>query len=166
MNAGGARSSWMMWTSAAVSLCAVLSARSLVSTARDVRWGERVGDEYAFLRDDVGQYDVMMAEGRSSAIAATFGGKLVAPENPMPFVSEEDQTMRRTDVTTFFSAATSQLERRELLRKYGVSFVLAPRSAAAGSATVSESALRALGSVTHMDDRSLLLRVGSSARRR
>jgi len=163
--AGDAWPAWILWTGAAVALCVTLSARPLVRTARDVRWGERTGDEYAFLRDDVGQYDVMMTEGRSSSVAASFGGKLVAAENPLPFVAESTQRTRRSDVATFFSAATTERERRELLRKYDVSFVLAPRSTGVDSASVSESAVRALGSVTHADRRFLLVRVDSSVRR-
>jgi len=163
--AGGAWPAWILWTGAAVVLGVMLSARPLVRTARDVRWGERTGAEYAFLRDDVGQYDVMMTEGRSSSVAASFGGKLVAPENPLPFVAESAQRTRRSDVATFFSAATTERKRRELLRKYDVSFVLAPRPPGVDSSSVSESALRALGSVTHADRRFLLVRVDSSVRR-
>jgi cysteine synthase len=80
-------------------------------------------------------------------------------------VSEREHETRRSDVTTFFSASTTQLERRDLLKKYGASFVLVPRSTGAGSALASERVLGALGSVAHADDHFLLVRVDSSVRR-
>ena len=107
----------------------------------------------------------MMTDRRSGGIAASFGGKLVSAENPVALVSESEHETRRSDVETFFSTATTQRERRDLLRKYGVSFVLVPRSAGADLAVVSESVLRALGRVAHADDRFLLVRVDSSVRR-
>lgn len=161
---GGARASWKAWTAAAVTICMVLSARSLVKTARDLR-GSATFADYTFLRHEVGQYDVMMTDRRIDVIAASFGGKLVAAPNPLAFVSRRDQETRRSDVKTFFSAATTELERRELLRKYGVSFVLVPRLDGADPAMVSERALRSLGGVAHADAHFLLVRVDSSLHR-
>lgn len=161
---GGARISWKVCTGGAVVICALLSSRSLVKTARDLRGSSTYAD-YTFLRREVGQYDVMMTDDRIQLIAASFGGKLVSAPNPLAFVSAREHETRGSDVKTFFSAATTELERRELLRKYRVSFVLVPRWTGADSALVSESALRALGSVAHSDDRLLLVRVDSSLHR-
>jgi hypothetical protein len=160
-DAGGARASWKMWTGAAVAVCLLLSARALVRTARDTLSSPTYAD-YTFLRHEVGQYDVMMTDRRIGWVAASFGGKLVSEENPVALVSESEHEARRSDVTTFFGAATPQLERQALLRKYGASFVLVPRSAGADTAQVSESVLRALGRVAYADDRFLLVRVDSS----
>jgi hypothetical protein len=162
-DAGGVRNSWKMWTGAAVAICVLLSTRSLVKTARDLRYPSTYAD-YTFLRREVGQYDVMMTDRRIGWIAASFGGKLVSEENPVALVSEREHETRRSDAKAFFNAATTQRERKELLRKYGVSFVLVPRSAGADSAMVSDSLLRALGRVTHADDHFLLVRVDSSVR--
>jgi hypothetical protein len=150
-----------MWTGAAVAVCLLLSARALVRTARDTLSSPTYAD-YTFLRHEVGQYDVMMTDRRIGWVAASFGGKLVSEENPVALVSESEHEARRSDVTTFFGAATPQLERQALLRKYGASFVLVPRSAGADTALVSESVLRALGRVAYADDRFLLVRVDSS----
>lgn len=163
-DAGGAPPPWTSWTGAAVASCALLSAPTLVKMARDLRYPGTYAD-YTFLRGEVGQYDVMMTDGRIPLVAASFGGKLVSARNPLAFVSASDHWARRADVQTFFSAATTQTERRQLLRKYGASFVLVPRSAGADSALVSESALRALGSVAYVNDHFLLVRVDSSAQR-
>jgi len=151
--------SWPLVTAAALSVCVAFSARSIVNAARDIRWGDRTGGGYAFLGRDVGQYDVMMADLRDGWIAASFGGKLVASQHPLAFIPESDQRARRDDVRTFFDAATSQAQRARILDRYRVSYVLAARASPADSTVVSEDAVRALGAVTHEDDRFLLVRL-------
>ena len=157
---GGA---WYVVTGAALVVCMLLSARSLVSAARDVLWGARSDAGYAFLGRDVGQYDVMMGDLRTGWIAASFGGKLVAVQHPLAFVSEAEQQARRADTRTFFDAATTRTERGRILRRYDVTYVFAPRRPAVDSANVADSTVRALGVVTHEDDRFLLVRVDSGA---
>ena len=164
IEAGETRSGWKMWTAAAVLVCLLLSARALVRTARDTLSSSTYAD-YTFLRREVGQYDVMMTDRRIGWIAASFGGKLVSEENPVALVSENEHEARRSDVTTFFSAATTDHDRWGLLRKYGASFVLVPRSTGADSARVSESTLAALGRVAHADAHFLLVRIDSNVRR-
>jgi hypothetical protein len=159
----GVASSWRLVTTAAVIACTALSARSLVNAARDIRWGTRTDEGYAFLRRDVGQYDVMMADLRTGWVAASFGGKLVASQHPLAFVSDSEQRARRQDVSAFFDSASSQAERERILNRYRVSFLLVPRHAAADSTTVSESALRTFGVVAHEDDRFLMVRLDSAA---
>jgi len=159
LGARGVANAWALVTAATGIACVALSARSIVNAARDIRWGDRTDGGYAFLARDVGQYDVMMADLRNGWVAASFGGKLVASQHPLAFVSETDQRARRDDVATFFDAATSQAQRARLLGRYRVSYVLAPRPAPADSTIVSDVALRALGIVTHEDDRFVLLRV-------
>jgi hypothetical protein len=160
----GTRISWQVWSAAAAAICVLVSARSLVSTARDLL-ASRTDADYTFLRDVVGQYDVMMADGPIRGIIPSFGGKLVSAQNPLAFVPEAEYEARRADVHTFFSAATTQLEREALLRKYRASFVLIPRSADTDSGIVSETELRALGNVAHADAHFLLVRVDSAVRR-
>jgi uncharacterized membrane protein len=163
--ATGAGLSGRLVAGTAVVACLVLSEQSLVSTAWDTLRGPRAVAGYEFLTRDVGQYDVMMADLRTGWIAASFGGKLVSAQHPLAFVSEAEQRVRRSDVRAFFSAATSRAEREELLRKYGVSYVFAPRGGATDTTLVSDDALRSLGDLAHADDRFLLVRVGPHARR-
>ena len=106
----GMRGSWYVVTAASLIACMLLSARSLLSAARDVLWATRSDAGYGFLRRDVGQCDVMMADMRTGWIAASFGGKLVSAQHPLAFVSEGEQQARRADVRRFFDAATSQAE--------------------------------------------------------
>ena len=155
---GGSR---YLVTAAALVACMLLSARSLMSAARDVLWGARADAGYAFLGRDVGQYDVMMGDLRTGWIAASFGGKLVSSQHPLAFVPQSEQQARRADVKAFFDAATSQAERERILRRYRVRFVFAPRHSPADSTVVADSTLRALGVVTHADDRFLLVRLDS-----
>ncbi|MFL5617659.1 MAG: hypothetical protein ACJ79A_04610 [Gemmatimonadaceae bacterium] len=161
LDACGAGSRWPLVTGATVIVCMLLSARPLVSAARDILWGARTDAGYAFLRRDVGQYDVMMADLRTGWIAASFGGKLVSGQHPLAFISGSEQQARRADVITFFDAAASQAERGRILRKYRVSYLFAPRRSPADSTVVSEDALRTFGPVAHDDARFLLVRVDS-----
>ena len=163
LSARRAASSWLLVTAASLVVCLLLSARSLVNAARDIRWGERTDAGYAFLGRNVGQYDVMMSDLRTGWIAASFGGKLVSSQHPLAFVSESEQQARRADVKTFFDAASSQAQRARILGRYRVSYLLAPRRSATDSMVVSEGALRAFGVVTHEDDRFLLVRLNSPA---
>jgi uncharacterized membrane protein len=105
----------------------------------------------------------MMADLRTGWIAASFGGKLVSAQHPLAFISEREQQARRSDVKTFFDAASTQSERERILAKYGASYVLAPHRSAADSSVVSDDTLRALGVVTHEDSRFLLIRLNSRA---
>ena len=161
--ASGAGLSGRLVAGAVVVACLMLSEQSLFSAAWDTLKAPRAAAGYQFLSRDVGQYDVMMAESRIGWIAASFGGKLVSAQHPLAFVSEEEQRVRRSDVRAFFGAGTSQADREALLRKYGVSYVFAPRHAALDTTLVSDDALRSLGSVAHADDRFLLVRVDSRA---
>jgi hypothetical protein len=157
----GAARSRLFVSAASLILCTLLSARSLLSAARDTLWAPRTDAGYGFLRRDVPQYDVMMADLRTGWVAASFGGKLVSAQHPLAFVSDSDQQARRSDVKTFFDAATAQAERERILAKYGVSYVFAPRRSSADSTLVSESSLGALGTVSHADRRFLLVRRNS-----
>jgi hypothetical protein len=159
--ASGAGLSGRLVAGIVVVACLMLSEQSLFSTAWDTLRAPRAAAGYPFLSREVGQYDVMMADLRTGWIAASFGGKLVSAQHPLAFVSEEEQRVRRSDVRTFFSAGTSQADREELLRKYGVSYVLAPRRGALDTTFVSDGALKALGEVAHADDRFLLVRIDS-----
>jgi hypothetical protein len=159
LDARGVAHAWQLVTAASVIGCVLLSAGSLVHAERDIRRGDRTDSGYAFLGREVGQYDVMMADLRTGWIAATFGGKLVSSQHPLAFVSADEQQARRTDVKTFFDPATSQVQRALILGRYRASYLLAPRRSALDSTVVAESALRALGEVTHEDDRFLLVRL-------
>ena len=158
--ARSAARSWLLVTGAVV-VCMLLSAQSLLSAARDTLWGARTDAGYGFLRQDVPQYDVMMADLRTGWVAASFGGKLVSAQHPLAFVSEGEQQARRADVKSFFDAATSQAERKRILVKYRASYVFAPRGSPTDPTVASESSLGELGTVTHEDERFLLVRLSS-----
>ena len=160
---GVSERSRLLMTAVSLVACTLLSARTVATAARDTLWGARTDDGYGFLRRDVPEYDVMMADLRTGWVAASFGGKLVSAQHPLAFVTESEQLTRRADVKTFFDAETSQTERERLLERYGVSYVFAPRHSAADSTRVSDDALRALGTVAHEDQRFLLVRLHARA---
>lgn len=90
--------------------------------ARSVPGNQNTNYQYEWLSDYVGQYDVVLADVISSPMVPTFGGKVVAVGDPLPFVTDSQE--RIEDVNRFFYSATTLNERLSIAKKYGVSFLL------------------------------------------
>lgn len=92
------------------------------SLRSDSRLG-KVSDRYGFLGGCTGQYDVILTDvGFSSVAVPTFGGKVVATGYPIPFVA--DTATRIADVRRFFAADATTAERRAILDRYRVTYLL------------------------------------------
>ena len=83
-------------------------------------------DKYTWLSRYTNQSDVIMAQLPTSLIVPTISGKVVAFDRPQPFVL--DAVQRQEDVLHFFSEKTSQEERKQILSKYKVNFILLEKS--------------------------------------
>jgi hypothetical protein len=70
---------------------------------------------------------VVMAPDNISRLLPAFSGKVVGARRGGFFVSFEDRNRRYTDNQKVYSAKTSPLEREELLKRYGVSYLLFDR---------------------------------------
>lgn len=81
---------------------------------------------YLFLSRFTGQYDVVLSDIESSWLVPTFGGKVVAARHPLSFVPGHDA--RKSDVRCFFSKEASSRERRQILKKYRVDYLLLRKS--------------------------------------
>jgi hypothetical protein len=83
----------------------------------------KVPDRYGFLGDCTGQYDVILTDlGFSSLAVPTFGGKVVSTGYPIPFIG--DKAARDSDVERFFSPEATTADRRAILARYSVSYLL------------------------------------------
>jgi hypothetical protein len=80
---------------------------------------------YLFLEEHVGQYDIVMADARTSWYVPPFGGKVVAGRS-MAFISDRDK--RLADVWRFFSIEATAAERRAMLERYDVDYLLLNKS--------------------------------------
>ena len=79
-------------------------------------------EKYLFLAEYTGQYDVILTDLPTSMIVPTFGGKVVAYDRPLAFVT--DSAQRKTDVLRFYDPQTSAAVRWEILDKYQVKYIL------------------------------------------
>jgi hypothetical protein len=82
-------------------------------------------DRYLFLEEKIGQYDVVLADVRTSWHVPPFGGKVVACRS-MAFILDREE--RLVDVERFFSQEASPQERQFLLDKYKVEYLLLNKS--------------------------------------
>ena len=103
----------------------------------------------SFLARHTSPDDVILVRTVEAArIAPAFGPKVVAPGYISPFI--EDVARRRTDVGRFFKTQSNG-ERRDIIERYGVSFVLFDLRFGPED--------RSLGGVVHRDQRYVLLAV-------
>lgn len=111
--------------------CAVLLALAVVPRA----WqAERPGYPTAFLAGHVGPDDVVLADPWTGFQVPAVAGKVIASRPPVVWIP--DDPVRRRDLARFLAADTSAEERRAILRRYGVRFLLVdkfrpPKGAAA-----------------------------------
>ncbi len=71
--------------------------------------------------------DVVMAPDNISWLLPAFSGKVVVARRGGFFVSSEERNRRYADNQKVYSAETSPLERKKLLERYGVSYLLFDR---------------------------------------
>jgi hypothetical protein len=99
---------------------------------------------------------VTLAGLRAGRGIPVYSGKVVANNNPEAFV--EDHPRRQRDVRRFFDPSTTQTERREVIDRYGVSYVFLDREQSAETgAPLSE--LLELGQLERSEDGLTLIRV-------
>ena len=87
----------------------------------------KVSDTYRFLGDCTRRTDVILTDlGFNSLTTPTFGGRVVATGYPLPFVGDVDQ--RTQDVQRFFAPDATSPERRAIITRYGVGYLLVTRA--------------------------------------
>jgi hypothetical protein len=92
----------------------------------DARLG-KVSVTYRFLSACTGRTDIVLTDlGFNSLATPTFGGKVVATGYPVPFVS--DVARRTQDVERFFAPDATSAERRAILTRYRVGYLLVNRA--------------------------------------
>ena len=79
-------------------------------------------EKYYFLTQHTGQYEVVLSDLNLSAMAPTFGGKVVAFYRPLAFIS--DQQERRDEVARFFSENATAEYSQKVINKYQAKYVL------------------------------------------
>jgi len=87
----------------------------------------RVISELRHLASFIPERAVVIAPGRISGLLPAFSGKVVMARRAGFFVSSEERDRRYADNKKVYSAETSPLEREELLKRYGVSYLLFDR---------------------------------------
>ncbi len=116
---------------------------------------DSIHNQYQFLRNHTGPYDVILSEIDDAGPIPTFGGKIVATPKPIAFV--EDDARRRRDVLSFFSNRASESDRNEIIHKYRVGFILLNKDAETSS--ILKPTLQARGSVIFSNNRFDLFRL-------
>ncbi|MBI5877819.1 MAG: hypothetical protein HZB53_09225 [Chloroflexi bacterium] len=116
-------------------------------------------ESYAFqhmLAERIGQYDVVLTDVSTGVQIPAFSGKVIVTDQPLAFVPDLDE--RDADVARFFDMPLTATDRRVLLAKYTVRWVLVNRGQVANPAAHLQS-LAALADVVYDDGRMTLLQV-------
>jgi hypothetical protein len=100
----------------------VIIARPTTVLSRGAPIGAPLPQRYSFLNEVVDQYDVVLADDRTSWVIPSFSGKVVAFLRSNPLLRDIDE--RRRDHASFFSLESSEDVRKELISKYSVDFIL------------------------------------------
>jgi len=107
------------------------------------------------LRDIVGEDDVVLSDLDTSFLLPAVTGKIVASSHPLYFVADHDD--RRHELDVFFRAGTSDDERRAILRRRHVRFILIDTTRIENDDV--QKQVRALGEVEKEDHRYVLVRL-------
>ena len=92
----------------------------------DARFG-KVSDTYGFLENCTAPSDIILTDLDFNSLATpTFGGRVVATGYPLPFVGDIDR--RAEDVRRFLSPDATAADRRAILARYHVGYVLLNRA--------------------------------------
>jgi hypothetical protein len=113
--------------------------------------------EYAFLSDNVPQYESVLTDLNTSLKVPVFGGKVVAfsPGHTLFFVN---CASREKDATRFFWEIADALDREEIVRKYQVKFIVVNKRSVAYWPDVLRS-VHSLSSIQYADGDMVLLRI-------
>ncbi len=115
---------------------------------------------YSFLSDYVDQYEVVLADNNSSPFILTYGGKIVAPPSDKePFI--DDGAARRRAVKQFFSQSTSVEERRKIISKYCITYLLIDRRNAVQHHLFDQ--IKSLGELRYADERFNLIKLNGNS---
>jgi hypothetical protein len=94
----------------------------ILPSVRDRYRAESVGSEYGRLFAGVSRASVTIASEPAGWVVPTYGGRIVAPLHPQPFVA--DLAQRGRDARTFFAEETTDGARQRLLCRYDARYVL------------------------------------------
>ncbi|MFH1413981.1 MAG: hypothetical protein ABIG56_03965 [Candidatus Omnitrophota bacterium] len=83
---------------------------------------EDVVNKFSYFENEIGTYDVVISDLKTSWVLPTFSGKVVSFLKGNPLI--KDRYERKRDNIRFFEKDTTKKEREELLEKYNVSFIL------------------------------------------
>jgi hypothetical protein len=100
----------------------IIIAGPTTTLSRGAPKGAPLTERYDFLHEMVGQYDVVMADDWTSWVIPSFSGKVVAFLRSNPLLRDNEQ--RRLDHRVFFAPETTSESRRNLIKKYDVSYIL------------------------------------------
>lgn len=117
--------------------------------------------QYSFLTRFAGDGDVVLSDVYSSLEVPTFGAKAVALARAEPFV---DTSQRGSDLLRFFDENTSEADRRQIIERHRVSWLLLRNERIATEPTT-YGAVVGMGPVAHRNERFTLvdLRVPGSS---
>ena len=111
--------------------------------------------ESAFLAKFIPQYDVVLSDSASKLIIPAFGGKLVASDRPLAFVSDLQQ--RKQDVHDFFYPKSDFDKRLAIVRKYRCRHILISKAMPGSSEVI--GSLLPFGSIAYENKSFLLLSI-------
>jgi hypothetical protein len=112
-----------------------------------------------FLQREVGSDEVVLTDMDNCWYVPAFRGRVVAYPMPLPFVPDNEERVQT--VTRFFGRGTPDAERREILRRYDVAYVLVPKPPS-GPGQADTEELRRLGRLVFSNASYDLLRTTSA----
>lgn len=132
----------------APAMALLLGAGSWPAVKAIVHESRHLGDRrwLAFLEDRVGRDEVVLTDLDTCWYVPAFRGRVVAYPMQLPFVP--DHAQRLAAVARFFEADASERERREILARYRVAYLLVPKHHFPDRPEL-VSALTALGTAAH-----------------
>jgi hypothetical protein len=120
-------------------------------------WQDSYGD-FKFLSDYVSPSETVLADEQSSLKEPAFGGRVVAYTGGHLVGFVEDLDAREADRARFLDGATSNAERRQIIDKYKIKYVLLNRREVSAWPTVLRSVER-LGAIRYWDGDVILISV-------
>jgi hypothetical protein len=125
----------------ALATVGVLSLQDLDAFSRSSPFGPVRVPPVAFLADRVGPIDVVLTDLDTGWAIPAYAGRVVATHHPLYWVSDREQ--RRDDVRRFFEPVTDSEERRRILRRWDVRFLVLNR----GRLSVSDDELASIAAL-------------------
>ncbi|MBF0571569.1 MAG: hypothetical protein HQL12_06815 [Candidatus Omnitrophica bacterium] len=113
--------------------------------------------QYQFLTKYTKQYDVVLSDPETSLFIPSFGGKVIANSGPMPFIEHYER--RQNDLKSFFNIGASLKFRENIIKRYGVNFILINQRMPVG-AGLPLGSMAALGRKVYADQNFILIKVG------